>query len=128
EMLAGRSPFAAPDLSRLFLAVLNAPAPRLPEDVPAHLHLFVGRCLAKRREDRAASCDELLRILERASDSRVAVGARAAAPAEGLVGRAAEVGRLDAMLDRVARGEVVSAVVSGDLGVGKTSLLDEAKA
>jgi DNA-binding CsgD family transcriptional regulator len=43
----------------------------------------------------------------------------------GLVGRAAELGRLNGLLDAAAVGQPVVALVSGDAGVGKTRLVTE---
>ncbi|MEP7022820.1 MAG: AAA family ATPase [Actinomycetota bacterium] len=46
-------------------------------------------------------------------------------PGEQLVGRAGELGRLTGLLDQVASGEPVVALISGDAGVGKTRLTAE---
>ena len=68
EMLTGASPFAGrPPLMMLAAHASETPAPvstRRPEDVPSSLASLVDRCLAKRPEDRPASADEVVRLLD----------------------------------------------------------------
>ncbi len=66
EMLAGRRPFDAPTFRELARKVRRDSPPQLRAirtDIPKGLQLVVGRALAKRREDRWASCEEFAAAL-----------------------------------------------------------------
>jgi uncharacterized RDD family membrane protein YckC len=67
-LLTGKTPFQAPDLTSLTVAVLERPAPAIDElrpDIPRRLARAVQRCLAKSKFERFASYAELRRSLER---------------------------------------------------------------
>jgi serine/threonine protein kinase/tetratricopeptide (TPR) repeat protein len=70
EMTAGRPAFAG-ETSRDLLAAILHPEPLslegLPPEAPAELRKIIGRCLARRREDRYDSTRELARALDAVS-------------------------------------------------------------
>jgi serine/threonine-protein kinase len=77
HMLTGRVPFDADNSVDIILKQVTEPTPQLASvqpgiDVPPELEAIVRRCLAKRREDRFQSMDEVLEALKRAG---AAVGA-----------------------------------------------------
>ncbi len=84
EMLAGRAPFSAPEVSTMVMMHAYHTAPELDGELPAPLVLLVERLLAKKPEDRPRSAAELRGLLEAA----MAPGA-AAQPSRWGRGRAA---------------------------------------
>jgi serine/threonine-protein kinase len=77
HMLTGRVPFDADNSVDIILKQVTEPTPQLASiqpgiEVPPELEAIVRRCLAKRREDRFQSMDEVLEALKRAGP---AVGA-----------------------------------------------------
>jgi serine/threonine-protein kinase len=77
HMLTGRVPFDADNSVDIILKQVTEPTPQLASvqpgiEVPPELEAIVRRCLAKRREDRFQSMDEVLEALKRAG---AAVGA-----------------------------------------------------
>ena len=64
-MLTGRKPFPASDLPTLFHQIQSEdPPPPLGADAPAELSTVIMRALAKKREARYQSCQELLADLD----------------------------------------------------------------
>ncbi|MFI5179586.1 MAG: serine/threonine-protein kinase [Vicinamibacterales bacterium] len=55
EMCAGRRPFDGADVMSAAVAVLSAPAPDLPRDVPRGLRVIVRTCLARKPDERYAT-------------------------------------------------------------------------
>ncbi|MEL6184097.1 MAG: serine/threonine-protein kinase, partial [Myxococcota bacterium] len=89
EMLTGRSPYDAPDASQIMQAHLLEPVPSAVKLVPDRalpplVDTIIGRCLAKRPDERYASMDEVLEALERLTSgapvSSPQVAAEASAP------------------------------------------------
>lgn len=68
EMITGRPPFDTPALKELVPMILNAPAPRLGDDVPEWVANAVAAALSKRIEERWASAREFAEALA-SSDS-----------------------------------------------------------
>jgi serine/threonine protein kinase len=64
EMLAGRTPFAADDLTQTLMAQITQPPPPLPESVPAPLRALVERLLAKDPNDRPPTAADAGAALE----------------------------------------------------------------
>ncbi|MBI1915138.1 MAG: protein kinase [Planctomycetes bacterium] len=67
EMLAGRVPFEAPDPMVLARIVLEEPVPPI-EGHPPQVNAALARALAKKREDRFATCREFVEALVRPLD------------------------------------------------------------
>jgi eukaryotic-like serine/threonine-protein kinase len=78
ELLTGRLPFYAHTVTELVLVVVTEqepPAKALRPDVPDQLSWVIGKCLAKRPEDRFQSVAELARALEPFAHSGLHVSA-----------------------------------------------------
>ena len=72
ELIAGRTPFEAPDAITLFRAILDTDAPRLVDVEPGvspWLSRIVAKCLKRNPEDRYANANELAADLRTASPS-----------------------------------------------------------
>ena len=84
EMLAGRRPFEGATMSDVIAALLTAEPPPLGQlcaEAPAELERIVGKCLAKDREERRQSAEELiaeLKSLRTGSQAEVAAASRGA--------------------------------------------------
>jgi len=64
EMVTGRTPFAADDVTQVLMAQITQPPEPLPPSVPAPLRTLVDRLLAKDPADRLQSADEAVAALE----------------------------------------------------------------
>jgi tetratricopeptide (TPR) repeat protein/tRNA A-37 threonylcarbamoyl transferase component Bud32 len=88
EMSSGKRPFGGENLYRLCTAIIQEPAPPLPEHVPAGLAAVIRRCLEKepaRRYQRASEVRAALEALEPAGTLAEGLGARAEAPRRSLL-------------------------------------------
>jgi len=126
RMLAGRLPFRAQTFNDLFFSVQNSAPHPLPAKVPRWLHAVVLKLLHKAPRDRPPSPGDVLAALDEAVEVE-APPAPAAAPGlpapPVLFGRERELDRLRGLLGEVASGRGASVLVSGDMGIGKTALL-----
>jgi predicted Ser/Thr protein kinase len=133
EMATGRRAFPGPGMVACIQQITSGEPP-LPRTIvpalPAALEAIIVRALAKDRTRRFATADDLATALRA---SRAAATARASAdvllgrPSAAeppLVGRASELARMGALLQRTLEGHGTVALVSGDAGVGKTALLE----
>lgn len=135
EMLTGRHPIQPLTLHTLMAAaaLVDEPLPSVGSvmaDLPRHLEQLVDRCLSKRREGRHPSAqallDDLLPLLPRGHGRQLdrdespfpGLAAFQESDADRFFGRAPDVRRLLALLDR----QPLVAVV-GPSGVGKSSLV-----
>jgi len=78
EMLAGRRPFEGATMSDAIAALLSAEPPPLGQlcaEAPAELEQIVGKCLAKDREDRRQTAEELIAELKAVRHGSQAEGA-----------------------------------------------------
>ena len=66
EMLTGRKPFTGGSAMEVLQQHVNAPPPRLPLSLSRHAPLL-SRLLAKRREDRFNTADEVIEAVARAA-------------------------------------------------------------
>lgn len=63
EILAGHKPFEADSPMAVALKHVQDPVPQLPEELSPYQHL-IDKMMAKRKEDRAAGCEELLKLMD----------------------------------------------------------------
>jgi tRNA A-37 threonylcarbamoyl transferase component Bud32 len=128
-MLAGRLPFAARSLPALFYAIHHEAPDPLGEGHPPLLAALTERCLAKDPALRPASAAAILRELaggsggERPAARAAPVAAVPAGPAP--IGREAEIETLAAVLASAEQGHGSAALLLGEAGVGKSTLLRE---
>jgi len=88
EMACGTRPFGGDNLYRLCTAIIQQPAPPLPQYVPAGLAAVIRRCLEKepaRRYQRASEVRAALEALEPSGASGAGVGPRAELPRRSLL-------------------------------------------
>jgi serine/threonine-protein kinase len=88
EMSSGKKPFVGENLYRLCTAIIQEPAPPLPEPVPAGLAAVIRRCLEKepaRRYQRASEVRAALEALDPTAAQTGSVGARPTRPRRSLL-------------------------------------------
>jgi predicted ATPase/class 3 adenylate cyclase len=137
QLFSGELPFQGDDLLALAHAHLARPAPRLVPTVPGlppEVSLLVGALLEKRPEDRYQSAAGLVLDLEQLLVSvrtgeapslrGRSVSSRLDLPGE-LYGRGAESAALLEAFARTTEGACTAVLVSGEAGIGKTSLVRE---
>ncbi len=122
RMLTGRHPFPATSLDELFFAVQNEPPAPLGHDVPERLAALALQALAKRPEERPPAA-ALVAALEGRAD-RPKLARRAGR----LVGRVEEIRILERALDGAIAGQGRLVCVTGDLGLGKSAVLEALRA
>ena len=127
EMAAGRRPFVAATNMGVLAAILTeepVPLSRVKPSIPVALDELVQRMLAKdpARRPTAAEVDEVLATLQGhdAPASRPTVAAQ-----RNTVGRSAERAALRRALVRVKEGRSAVVAVTGEPGIGKSSLTDD---
>lgn len=140
ELVTGRPPFVEPDpLAMVHAHIARTPSTptQLSARVPEVVSDIVMRLLAKAAEDRYQSADGLAADLGRCIAALEAGtplepfalgsadGRRALEPSPRLYGRQDEMALLEQAFDRVKGGAVEVIRVSGEPGVGKTSLVLE---
>ena len=128
EMLSGERAFPGSSKAAVLSAVLRDDPQ--PFQAPAGLQYVVAKCLAKQPRDRFASMAELRAALEQASDHHVERPPSApvlpvAGASRTTVGREAQRGQLWRAYGRVKEGRGLIVAVTGEAGIGKTSLLEE---
>jgi hypothetical protein len=127
EVAAGRRPFVAANPVGVIAAILSeepVPLSRVRATVPIALDELVQRMLAKEPERRpsAKDVDEALAALE---GRESATATSPAAVRRNTVGRTAEREALRRTYARVRDGRGVVAAVTGEPGIGKSSLTDD---
>ena len=130
EMAAGRRPFVAPSLAGILAAILSeqpVPLVRLNPAIPSAFDGLVLRMLAKEPERRpsAKEVDEELAALQGRDSLADAAGIPAGIPLRKTVGREAERAELRRAYQRVRDGQSLVVGVSGEAGIGKTSLIED---
>ena len=143
EILTGVLPFQGSDpleLTHDHIARLPAPPHRIREEVPEMLSRIILKLLEKNAEDRYQTArglrfdlQECLReIKEKGAISIFATGARDISSrlllTGKLYGRDKEIQELEFIFQKSAAGKRASALITGDEGVGKSSLGGELKA
>ncbi|MHC4133920.1 MAG: serine/threonine-protein kinase [Planctomycetota bacterium] len=128
EFLAGRQPFDGTHFEALFHVVQNTEPPPLDPSTPPDLVHLVERCLAKDPFERPPGFEAVLRTLDRRTLTTLPAPVPKAAPlpaAPPTFGRQKEIARLEPLLDRVLAGQGSSLLVTGEAGIGKTTLMHE---
>ena len=140
ELLTARLPFEAEGtLEWVHAHISRVPAPPVRGEgaLPAALGGIVLKLLSKSPDDRYQSSFGLLADLEQCRERLAATGLIADFPLAGrdiserfrvpqaLFGREAEVARLMALFERVAKGSTEICLISGYSGVGKSALVGE---
>ncbi|MCZ6785704.1 MAG: protein kinase, partial [Planctomycetota bacterium] len=128
RILGGKLPFHEDHLLSLFLSIQNAAPALLDPATPPELADLAFRCLTKEPELRPTSCEEILATLERPQTTAVArvPGKRpkpVRPPAPELFGRETEEERLGSLLLERSEGSAKTVLLSGEAGIGKTSLV-----
>ena len=139
EMVAGRRPFDGETAIDAIAAILRSDPPpvnQLRPGLPTEMERIIGQMLVKDRESRYGSAAELRaelqrlqRKMEAAAPETTSAGeapaAESAAPAlTTFVGREAEMERLDRLLRQAVAGASCVVFITGEPGIGKTSLAD----
>lgn len=132
----GRPPFSGPSLLSVMhevAAVNPLPPSAIERGLPREFDLIVERALAKDKERRYSSASELADALRRLKSSaedfpdlaRAAAEAQAEGEAEAFVGREPELKKLEELLGQAAGGAGRMVFITGEPGIGKTTLADE---
>jgi tetratricopeptide (TPR) repeat protein len=129
EMIAGRRPFVAASNMAVLAAILSeqvVPLVRLNPAIPPALDALVHRMLEKAPERRpsARDVDDALAGMQ-GGDTLGDPGRAAAAAARKTVGRESERADLRRAYARVKDGQSLILGVSGEAGIGKTSLIED---
>ncbi|HEV2802795.1 MAG TPA: protein kinase [Pyrinomonadaceae bacterium] len=137
EMATGHLPFRGASVLTVAHEIATThptPPSKLRPELPFEFDLIIERALAKDREQRYASAAELAvalnslrgRTVEHVSvPSQVSEGSRTNGEPESFVGRESELGKLDDALRQTIGGSGRVVFVTGEPGIGKTSLVDE---
>ncbi len=142
ELLTGEHPFVADDMAGTIQAVLTATPRRLGRlnpQVSPFLEEVVHVLLAKERDDRFASAEAFLRVLDQGESGawwkdRAAALRRSSGRAlrrirvprdTDVYGRDDELATLRALFDQADGGDGQVVVLEGEAGIGKTRLVDE---
>ena len=128
ELLTGQHPFhAASPLAVLHGITNDAPVPpsRMGIEVPAWADQLVLECLQKEARLRPSASEVASRLRAPSGVVAVAPAAPLARPAGRIVGRERELDELIAAFDRAREGSGCMVTVSGEPGLGKTSLVEE---
>src|SRR5215831_13243966 len=130
-------PFTGPSVLAVMHSIATTdptPASRLRPELPREFDIILERALAKDRDRRCASVDDMARAL---TDLRVTVTGQWAgapiiydrdlvdSPSTAIVGREPELARLEEFLEQAIDGTGRVVFITGEPGIGKTSLSDE---
>jgi serine/threonine protein kinase/tetratricopeptide (TPR) repeat protein len=130
-------PFSGPSMLAIMHAIATAdplPPSRVRPELPREFDLIVSRAMAKDRENRYATADELGQALRslRATFTGEWLGSPIVydkdlveASVASFVGRGKELARLEGLLQQTLDGSGRVVFISGEPGIGKTSLSDE---
>jgi serine/threonine protein kinase/tetratricopeptide (TPR) repeat protein len=130
-------PFTGPSILGVMHAIAAtdpAPPSRVRPELPREFDLIVERALAKDKEKRYASVDEMGEALRNLRASLTGQWAGVPiiydkdlieSPANAFVGRAPELKKLEEFLEQAIAGTGRVVFITGEPGIGKTSLSDE---
>ena len=137
EAATGQLPFTGPTMLTVMHNVAIVPAPpvsRHRRDLPPEFDLIIERALAKDPGQRYASAGDLANALRNLKEASIeftsGFGVLAKASVEDgapslFVGRESEVEKLDGLLRQALGGSGRVVFITGEPGIGKTSLADE---
>ena len=140
ELLTGRLPFSSTDalaLVHAHLAHQPVPPHTILSDIPTPLSAIVLKLMAKNAEERYQSASDLRRDLQECLQQWQASGKITAFPIDchnatdhfhipqKLYGRESVVNKLLATFERVSQGSSEIVFVSGEAGIGKSSVVQE---
>jgi serine/threonine protein kinase/tetratricopeptide (TPR) repeat protein len=137
EAATRKGPFAGPSLLAVMHSIATfdpAPPSRFRPELPSEFDLIIERALAKEREGRYSSASEMADALRSLRAS--ITGGWSGFPivydadlidrsAPSFVGREPEMRKLDALLQQAIEGTGRVVFITGEPGIGKTSLSDE---
>ncbi len=130
-------PFTGPSVLGVMHAIATTdptPPSRLRPDLPREFDLILERALAKDKERRYASVDDMADALRHLQSSLTGQWAGAPiiydrdlidSPSTTFVGREAELNKLEEFLSQAVAGNGRVVFITGEPGIGKTSLSDE---
>lgn len=129
ELLTGHHPFPGSYLAAILNAIVEVdptPAISIKSELNPQLATLVDGMLAKQPEDRptAAEVIALLGDANRFSPDEAAVTQGALAASQLIVGRESEVRKLSLVCNEVVQGRGSALFISGEPGIGKTTLLE----
>jgi tRNA A-37 threonylcarbamoyl transferase component Bud32/tetratricopeptide (TPR) repeat protein len=126
ELLSGRRAFQGDSTAAVLTAVMRDQPEPLP--VSGELQKILERCLAKQPADRYSSVTELRAALERLTGTsphgELAPAPHPSLPAQINVGRDAQRAQIGRAYSRVKAGKGLILAVTGEAGIGKTSVLE----
>jgi predicted ATPase len=129
ELLAGRHPYALGNLAQLIHDIVNKVPDLHPLEGGDALRLIVGRLLAKSPDDRFSDAREVLAALKEAVPARIEIETLAIREsflqAARFVGRERDIGMLTAALRDACVNQGSVWLIGGEIGVGKSRLLEE---
>jgi tRNA A-37 threonylcarbamoyl transferase component Bud32/tetratricopeptide (TPR) repeat protein len=127
ELATGARPFVGPTTLSIIASIATqeaVPLSRMVPDIPPRLNDLVQTMLDK-NPDRRPTAEEVVASLALCIAGLGTQGSRIAARQSITVGREAQLGQLLAAHQRVVGGRSVMIGVSGEPGIGKSSLLEE---
>jgi len=127
ELVSGERPFVGGTAMAVLAAILSeqpVPLARLIPSTPPPLDALVHRMLAKNPDERPTS-REIEEALTLMASGDTLTSPTAAAPRRTTVGREAERDQLRRALARARTGNGLLLTVSGEAGIGKTSLVED---
>jgi len=138
EMLTGKLPFQAESVRELISRQLEAPAQisRLRPETPAAIQRIVNRMLAIEPDSRPQSARDVAMVIDQAIHGRIETHSITPSPDSETVwsnpqmkrrpvGREAECAELQASFETVAAGRGRIVCVTGEPGIGKTTVVEE---
>ena len=132
EAATGRLPFEGPSALTVMheIATSDPPAPsRIVPSLPREFDLLIERAMAKDKLNRFQESSEieasLSSILESRSSASVAPAVVSQTASASLVGREPQLRRLESLLESAINGSGKVVFITGEPGMGKTSVSDE---
>jgi eukaryotic-like serine/threonine-protein kinase len=129
ELFAGQHPFATADISQLLEDIFQSVPDTSQMMAPESIRVLVQQLLAKSPRDRYLSADEvmadLFAAIDRPRPPETSAIRESFLQSAQLVGRDRELAQLSAALEGVASGQGHALLIGGEIGVGKSRLLDE---